>query len=252
MKRIIALVLLVLCLSAFCACGSNTESNPEEATADEATTSVSYDKITTPYADLKLRQSIAENVDHKVTGEDPYTVSFSVKDDQKEIFAFVFGGKGQALVGTIVGKDKNTVVYMNVSEISKDSPNYERYTQYQQGVNDIIQGLIENSDFVRGEEIEEDKGTFDIKTSLVTLKFPNKWKDKVKVDVEDDSVKFSVDETPVFDLYFRETDGYKLGTYKETPIYVKDYNVTTPEQTAVLKDINVILENLKKDSNFKQ
>ena len=96
----------------------------------------------------------------------------------------------------------------------------------------------------------ESTDTYDIKTKVTTLKYSAEWKDKVKTTVTDNKVSFKVDNKPIFDIVFEKCDGYLLGTYKGTPIYIVEYPVEGYEQARMVEDINVILENLLKDKNF--
>jgi hypothetical protein len=52
----------------------------------------------------------------------------------------------------------------------------------------------------------EDDSTFDIETNLGTLKYPNKWKEKVLIEVTDEKVCFSKDGVQLFDLFFKDSD----------------------------------------------
>ena len=105
--------------------------------------------------------------------------------------------------------------------------------------------------FVVGDALEkEDSSTLDISTSIVTMKYPSKWREKVQIEVEDNGVKFSNNGTMLFDLMFIECDGYLLGTYSGTPIYIVDYSVNNDEQAIMQEDVNVILQYLMEDKNF--
>ena len=173
----------------------------------------------------------------------------------------MFDGTGDNLIGTITGKDKNTVVYMNVFDLDSNSENYEEYSSYQMAMNDIANSLLDNKNFVSDEVIEyEDNSTFDIKTNIVTLKYPNKWKNKVNIDVSDEAVIFTFKDTKLFDIYFKDIEnGSKIGTYNKTPIFVISYlpdgNKLSEEEmneyTEMQYDINEIVNNLKKDKKFK-
>lgn len=258
MRRILILVIAILCVAGLCACAgggsSDVRATPDEASrssaADDA--GITYTKVSTPYADLKIRDSVAEAVDTEVVSENPYKITFKTKEDGTELLSIIFNGKEGDVLGTIIGEKENTVVNMLVYDLDKENIRYEKFSSYQIIANDIISGLTKDYEFVSGTAVEhEDNSTFDIQTSLVTLKYPAKWKDKVDVEVSGDTVKFSNDGTPLFDLYFKEADGFPLGTYKDTPIYVKDYDVKTDEQAKMLQDINVIINNLSNDPNFK-
>ena len=251
MKKIIIAAILLICVSLFCACGSQSDGNPESAaTVDSA--GVKYNIIETPYANLRVTEDFEENVAHKETGKDPYVLTFSSKKDDTELFSIVFNGKGDTLFGTIKGEDANTVIHTNLVKLDENSENYETNRAYQDKLKDILSCLTADYEIILGEEVDhETTSNFEIQTSVVTLKYPNKWKNKVKVEVTDDSVKFSNNGTPVFDLVFKETKGYLLGTYKDTPIYMVEHPVKNNEQAAMQQDVNVILKYLMQDPNFK-
>lgn len=251
MKKWYVVVAAALIAVLLAACGSQSDGKSENAaTVDSA--GVKYNIIETPYANLRVTEDFDENVAHKETGKEPYVLTFSSKKDDTELFSIVFNGKGNTLFGTIVGEDANTVIHTNLVKLDENSENYETNRAYQDKLKDILSCLTADYEIILGEEVDhETTSDFDIETPVVTLKYPNKWKNKVKVEVTDDSVKFSNNGTPVFDLVFKETKGYLLGTYKETPIYMVEHPVKTNEQAAMQQDVNVILKHLMKDPNFK-
>ena len=251
MKKWYVVVAAALIAVLLAACGSQSDGKPENAaTVDSA--GVKYNIIETPYANLRVTEDFDENVAHKETGKEPYVLTFSSKKDDTELFSIVFNGKGNTLFGTIVGEDANTVIHTNLVKLDENSENYETNRAYQDKLKDILSCLTADYEIILGEEVDhETTSDFDIETPVVTLKYPNKWKDKVKVEVTDDSVKFSNDGTPVFDLVFKETKGYLLGTYKDTPIYMVEHPVKNNEQAAMQQDVNVILKYLMQDPNFK-
>ena len=254
MKRLLALLLaLMMCAGVLTACdGAESSTDETEATTEKPKLTDEVIRIKTPYAELCVPKSFENNVTNKVTNQNPYTVTFTTVKDKTPLFDIIFNGKGSVLMGTIVTEDGNTVLRMNVSTLKKDSPNYSENLKYQQGVNTITNHLQEDYDFRVNEEITtEDSATFDIETSLTTLKYPAKWKDKVTVKAEKDKVTFSQGDTPLFELDFKESDGFMLGTYKNTPIYIVEKPVKTDEQKAMQQDVNVIIDNLRKDENFK-
>lgn len=124
--------------------------------------------------------------------------------------------------------------------------------EMQEDINVIFQHLVSDYDFEAGVALEkEDDSVFEIETSVTTLYYPTKWKDRVTVDVEDTKVSFSCDGTPLFDLVFTESDdGYLLGTYSGTPINIVDYMVYDDTLAAMQEDVNVILQHLMEDENF--
>lgn len=263
MKRLLPLLLVVLLLL-FCACSSSIEgvcnsSAVNESSQDERLTNDMV-VISTPYADLRLSKSIADNVFYDITHTSPYTLSFKAKRDGTELFSFVFNGDGDSIVGTIVGENNNTVVYLNTAKLDADSENYNEYLSYQMGINDITNALTELDNFVFGEVVEwEDAGNFEIKTSVVTLKYPNKWKNKVDIVISEDVVKFSYYNVNLFDIYFKEVEnGSLIGLYENTPIYVVSYSPDNDllnekqmdEYTSMQYGINVIIKCLKEYKNF--
>lgn len=99
---------------------------------------------------------------------------------------------------------------------------------------------------------------FDIETSVCVLKYPQKWKAAVSVDVSKNIVRFSWGDRKLFDLIFGGDSGYLLGTYADVGVYVISYepdkDLMSEEDfltfCAMQEDINVILQNLMKDKNF--
>lgn len=98
---------------------------------------------------------------------------------------------------------------------------------------------------------EENTATMDIEGTPIPIKYPKKWETAVQTEITEDRVKFSNNGTPLFDLVFTECDGYLLGTYKDTPIYIVDYEASADEQLAMQEDVNVILKYLMNDPDFK-
>ena len=254
MKKLIAIILAVLCLLALTACGGGGQPPVNDPNAELPDV-----VIKTPYCDLVVTGEFAENVKDVVSAKNPYTISFRMKSDDTELFSIVFGGEGEDLLGTLISEKENTVIYAAFNDFDSEDENYETYCMYQEGFNTIIEHLISDNDFVANEIIEwEDTGTFNIKTPVVTMKYPSKWKDKVTIEVVEDSVKFSCNGEKLFDLYFVECDGYLLGMYKDTPIYIVDYSLDKAkyseeqylELCAMQEDVNVILYALMEDSSF--
>ncbi len=257
MKRIIALLaVIVLCVSVLAACGENngSESGSEPGSTQDSKTPKLTDKtetVATPYVDLCVPESFSGKVESKVTKEDPYTLTFYSKADDTVLFEIVFNGSGDVLMGTVVKDGKNTVVYMNIPKLDKDNKNYDEYIAYQQAVNTITNHLSEDYDFRPQEELDPYEGAvFEIKTSIVTLHYPQKWKDRVKVNEEDGVVSFSDGETPLFDLYFKKCDGVYLGSYDGTPIYIVEHKAETDDQKAMQHAVNTIIESLSEDEKF--
>lgn len=164
-----------------------------------------------------------------------------------KLFDLTFNTDEGDILGTVEGEEY-TVIRM--VSYSFETENQELYAM-QEDVNVILQNLMNDYTFVVGEALEkEDNSTFGIKTSVVTMKYPTKWQEKVQIEVTDNGVKFSNNGTPLFDLMFVECNGYLLGTYNGTPIYIVDYKVENDEQAIMQEDVNVILQHLMEDKNF--
>lgn len=253
MKRILAFTMALACVLMLCACGmvkkadnSSADQPAEQDMAEEKTVTVS-----TPYVDLRVPESFDAAVSHEERGNDPYVLTFKSNASALELFSFQFGGNGDNLLGTLIGENGNKVIYLDIPELDAESEHYEDDLVYQSQMNVIIEHMAEDYDIVFNEIVEpEDTAVFDIETSVVTLKYPEKWKDQVQVDVQEDGVRFSSNGTPLFDLMFKESDGFLLGTYKQTPIYMVEYPVETQEQAALQGSVNAILEYLMQDPDF--
>lgn len=256
MKKRFSVILIFACLLSLCACSAvknvqeantvKTDAQEQGGERDEKITTIS-----TPYADICVPEYFNGNVTHKVKSENPYTLTFKANDGT-ELFTLIFNGTGDVLMGTLVSKSENTVIYMNVPTINKENEKYETYCGYQSAVNTIANHLEKDYDFRINEAVvEENTATADIEGAPIPMKYPEKWKNAVQTEVEKDRIKFSNNGVPLFDLVFTRCDGYLLGTYKDTPIYIIDYDVSTDEQLAMQEDVNVILQGLMDDPNFK-
>lgn len=222
--------------------GAPTEAKPEGE---------DFVTISTPYADLRLPASFDKAVSHEETGNEPYVITFKSRTDETELFSIIFNGTGEYLVGTLMGEEKNTVIHANTNDLDQNDQNYESNLFYQEQLYLILGYLAEDYNLVPEEAIDdEDPTDFEIQTSLVTLYYPSRWKEKVEIEVLDNGVKFSAAGTPLFDLMFEECDGYMLGSYEGTPIYMVEYPVETEEQAAMQAGVNTILQHLTEDPSF--
>jgi len=241
MKKIIEIVIIcVFCVLVLSSCAKKNTVDSEKVI-----------RISTPYAEICVPENFAGNMKNNVVSETPYTLEFTTIEDNTKIFSLVFGGEGDILMGTLVGENGNTVIYMNIPKIDSGNENYTRYCGYQDGVNTIMNHLSVDYEFYINQVVDsEDNSTYEIKTPVVALHYPTRWKEKVELDISKDSVRFSNKNQILFEIMFYECDGYMIGTYNETPIYIKNYEVQSDEQKAMQEDVNVIIDNLKKDSNF--
>ena len=197
--------------------------------------------IETPFAVLKYPAKWKNKAEISVADD---KVSFSANDTP--LFDLLVNSDDGFVMGTLVGEEEN--VHINVLDYDVED---DELVEMQEDVNVILQNLMEDYDFQPGVKAErEDNSTFDIETPVVTMKYPSKWHDRVTVDVRDGGVYFSCDGTQLFDLIFSECDGFLLGTYNGTPIYVVDYDVEDDELAEMQEDVNVILQHLMEDNAF--
>lgn len=218
--------------------GSETQGLPESSETQVETYTISAGGFDLKYP-LKWKDKVTV-----FTSDDRASFSFG----DTKLFDITFNSDEGVLFGTIKG-DKNTVVrFVDYNATGEN----EEMSSMLEDVNVILQNLIKDYNLCVGDDtaVDNNDDTFDIETSLVTLKYPQKWKDKVNVDVTDLGVKFSNNGTPLFDILFSECNGFLIGAYKDTPIYIVTYEAQNEEQNLMQEDINVILNNLMSDSNF--
>lgn len=259
MKKIFAILCLLIIVFTLCSC-DGTGDDSGKATDNSA--KIMLTSIKTPYCDVKINAKLDGKVTYTESNEDPYTLTFKSVSDETELLSVIFGSDDGTLLGTLVRDDENVVIRVALAEINDTNQElYEEYSDYQDDIVDtVVKNLSADYDFAMNAVVEkEDTATFDIKTSVVTLKYPKKWEDKVTIDVSDKTVKFSCNKEALFDIVFEKCDGYLLGTYDKTPIYTVDYTVDSKkysdeeykELCSMQENINVILENLMQDSKFK-
>lgn len=258
MKKIIGVLLLLACVLTAVSCKKaeqsidNTENLPDETVEMNVPTDQEEEGITfvTPYVELTLPSLFDGNVDAKVVSEEPYTLAFVRSDDQTELFTLYFGGETGDVLGTLMLEGQNIVIYVSFAELDETDVNFKQNSRYQEEINTIVGYLVEDG-FAAGEAVEyEDTSVFDIKTPVVTLKYPNKWKDKVQVEVSEEKVQFYYNDRLMFEMCFFECDGYILGWYKDTPMYMVHYGPESDEEELMQEDINVIIEHLNEDPDF--
>ena len=223
-----------------------TPPTPEETAAPEPVeTEEPVETYSIDFAGLELK--------YPVKWKDAVTVSVSGNKaafscDDTPLFDLLANSDEGYVLGTVCGEEY-TLLSIVSYEIA-DTENTDLLVM-QEDENIILQNLMVDYEFAVGEKLEkEDTSTIDIETSVVTLKYPAKWKEAVSVKVSEEKVSFVNYKTPLFDLVFSEGDGYLLGTYNGTPISIVDYPVKTDEQAAMQEDVNVILQHLMEDPNF--
>lgn len=252
MKRICIVLMVCLLIISLSACADKAQkSSSDSATSDQAATvdeqsaidEVPVYTIKVNDIELKYPERWKDKVQVKVTESGASFAAGEVK-----LFDFLFNSTEGHVLGTIIGDKANTVVSVKDYPLEKET---EELIEMQQDLNVIYRHLTKDYEFVMNEVVgKDDDATFDIETSVVTLKYPAKWKDKVQVKTYDKVVSFSAGDTKLFDLRFEKCDGFLLGTYKDTPIYIIDYPIDGDELMAMQADVNVILEHLQEDENF--
>ena len=254
MKRLLAVILATLFICGiFAACGDDKKGKEDKEGkegSDELFT------IETEYADLRYPSKWEDKVKVDTLDDNLHTVR--VSSDSKSIFDITFTD-GNTMLGTLTTDDGPVNVYVLFYELDKKDKNYEDYAAMQDDVNVITENLAKDYDFSIGKPLLENDGkTFEIETKLVTMHYPQRWKDSVKVEADEKAVAFSCDGTPLFTIHFGAEKGELLGTYNGTKLWLEtfgfDKNTLSAEQIAVYEamqeDVNVILQNLYGDDKF--
>ncbi len=240
------LVVLCICgLLAACGDGKKAEEDNDE-----------FFTIETKYADLRYPSKWEDKVKTDILEDGVYTVRFS--SNGKSIFDISFN-KGDTLLGTLFTDDGNVGVYVRFYELDKKDKSYEDFAAMQDDVNIITENLAKDYDFSIGTPLLEDDGkTFAIETKIVTMYYPQRWKDSVTVKADDKAVAFSCDGTPLFTIYFGSEKGTLLGTYDGTELRLETFDFDKKKLNAaqigiyeaMQEDVNVILQNLYEDKKF--
>ena len=231
--------------SAITATDTDAASDTETATDSAAETEEELFEV--PFAGLVLKcpGDWKDKVETK-DGEDG-SLEFSSAGSP---FFTLYNNEEHISLGVFNGETE-TPISVEFAEID---PANDELAAMQEGINVILEHLI--ADYGKKTETEaqtepEDDSVFEIETPVATLCYPAKWQDKVAVDVGDTKVAFSAAGTPLFDIVFAETeDGFALGTYAGTPVYLVEYPVEDDELAAMQEDLNVILQYLMADENF--
>lgn len=224
---------------------AETTATPEPA-ASEMPVGSGEDRETfeIPFAGLVLKYPKEWEDQVTITEQEDGSLLFAA--EETPIFT-LYANDAHSIIGTVIG-EKNTILS---AEFGTIDPSDTVKMAMQEDINVIILHLSEDYEFEIATAIETDDGsTFPIETSLTTLYYPAKWQDRVTVNVTDEKVSFLAGETPLFDLVFTQCDGYLLGTYGSTPIYIVEYPVADQEHAAMQMGVNVILAHLQEDDQF--
>ena len=167
------------------------------------------------------------------------------------LFAFGCTAKETQNNGEATDKTETTETVVTTENSNEDWTNY-------------VQAPVVDPTFSSTEE-----KTYTIDTKYVKLTYPEKWKDSVRYEINEQepyTVTFYMTsgaiELPLFDLVFGESGDYKLGTLttdQETvSLYVNHYEMENVGMTnedyeswvAMSEDINVIIAELVNDYDF--
>lgn len=252
---IIVTILLFIIILAGCSVRKDTPLDSSGFATDESTDVTVYK---TKYCDLKYPTRWANKVKVEIDESGAYTVKFAMNDGTP-VFDLVFAGQTGLILGTLEGKDANTVLHFVDYPMDENDSRYNEFCTMAEDINVIIENLVRDYSFVPGEEIiKEDQTIFEINTPVAILHYPAKWKDQVDIALSDTSVKFSCGEHKLFDLYFDGEEGSLMGTYKGKPIRIVSYDINPSVMSgemfdqlcAMQEDVNVILQYLMEDTDF--
>lgn len=277
---IVAVLMITVLMITGCSDDSSKDGNSRGDTlSTTAATAAANDKpvnvketntftIKTKYGDLKYPEQWKDKIKTVISEEEPYTVAFMLKDGKAKIFALHFGGGEGYLLGTLEKDGKQVEVFVDDAELDPKSKNYDMYCEMQEDVNVILQNLINDYGFNAGtgqsstpskqEDTESGNKTYEINTSLATLNYPVKWKDKVTVKDEDNIVAFYSGDVELFEFRLGGEEGFSVGTYMGKDLRLvtfsfdkyKDNKERFEELCAMQEDANIIITSLAKDSNF--
>ena len=126
--------------------------------------------LATPSIALTVPGEFYANTVREIIDDDPYTLLFSSKKDGTKLFSLVFNGRGDTLLGTVIGEKKNTVIYVNTYPLDSKSRNYEENSAYQKNLNDIVNAIASDYRYLAGEEIySASSEVVDIQTPYFTF-----------------------------------------------------------------------------------
>lgn len=267
MKRI---VIFTICLIAvlFCciSCRSvrpdNTVDDPvtneAETTARNNHLDVETYTVETRYCNLKYPAKWEGKVKTEIFDNYGYIVKFIA--DDVSLFDFEFVEGNGVLLGTLVTDSENVVIKITSYDLEHEMQDYDIYAEMQSDIDVIIENLMADYTLELDEIIEpEEESVFEIKSSLVALYYPTKWKESILVETSENRVKFSCNSVPLFDIVFGDNENVSpLGYYKDIAVSVTTHDISSDFYTdseyvylrAMQEDVDVVIEGLLSDENF--
>lgn len=213
--------------------------------------------INTKYGDLKFPKKWKDDVEVKITKEEPYTVSFSVKETGEKIFALHFGKGEGYLLGTLTSNGEQIKVFVDDAELNEKAKDYDKLCEIQEDVNVILNHLTEDYGLKPAVQSLPTK-VYEIKTTIATFSYPARWRDRISVKDNEGTVAFFSDNIEVFELKLGSTDGFSVGKYdgKDLRLVTFDFNQYKDDQKRfeelcqMQEDVNVLLDYLERDKAF--
>ena len=129
MKKMLLVLMAVLCIIILAACENDAQSSENDDAREPHEVS-----IETPYCDLVVTKEFNKKVENVVSEDNPYTVSFRMKSDDTKLFSIVFGNETENLLGTLVLDDENVIIYATLNEFESTDAHYETYCKYQEEI----------------------------------------------------------------------------------------------------------------------
>lgn len=197
-----------------------------------------------------------------------YQVSFSANTTagKRQLFDLFFGAGDGYLLGYIDALDTRVPVYIQSYGFPQDAfakEEFDMLCAMQEDVNVIIENLTKeyNLSDVPAPDTDDD-ATFTIDTKYAKLEYPQKWENRVDINVTDSGTKVSfamrssAGKLPLFDLVFGSGDGFLLGLLPDgnakVELWIVSYDVDRSklslsefeEFCAMQEDVNVIISKL--------
>lgn len=244
LRTLICVIILVLLTTLFTACGSDSGAN--KATNDEAPVQQNDvgGVIKTKVGDYTLKYPSKWEKDIMIAVEKE-TVKYS--SGETPLFDIILGDSDAYLFGTL---NDGTEVHLKNYEV-KDN---EKLIAMQEDANTLLNHLSKDYG-LKAASSQNDAPQADecyaIETSVVTLYYPEKWKNDINVEEQDNVVSFSADGTPLFDILFDSDDGVLLGTYNDVAVSLKNYEPEGEKLLAMQEAANDIVQHLYEEEGFK-